>query len=360
MPERLKFHYEPERGWMNDPNGLVFFRGRYHAFFQHNPHGPVWGPMHWGHAVSDDLIHWEELPIALTPDRAYENSGGCFSGSAVVRDDRLYLFYTSVAGANVQTQSMAFSDDGIQFTKFEGNPLIAQPPAEGSRDFRDPKVLQWGDEYCMVIGSGKDKVGKILLYTSPDLLAWSYAGVLFEGAEYGPVLECPDLFKLGDKTVLMFSQTGMEQFATVMIVGEFDGRTFTPLSVHRPEAGPKFYAPQTFEDDRGRRLLIGWLYSWFTEPDEDGERTGALSLPREVTLVNAQPHLVPVEEAAALLTTADDLVRVDGGHIRVTNGDEVLFEHHGDAVRELLLLKDTRTLEGFVNGGELNFSVWYA
>ena len=98
--QRFQFHFEPKSGWMNDPNGLVYFKGKYHAFFQYYPHAPHWGQMHWGHAVSDDLIHWEELPIALYPDQEYEDDGGCFSGSAVVKDDRLYLVYTSVSHGN--------------------------------------------------------------------------------------------------------------------------------------------------------------------------------------------------------------------------------------------------------------------
>ena len=93
---RFSWHFEPQKGWMNDPNGLIFFRGQYHAFFRHYPHAPSWGQMHWGHAVSDDLLHWKELPIALYPDQPYEDDGGCFSGSAVEKDGRLYLFYTSV------------------------------------------------------------------------------------------------------------------------------------------------------------------------------------------------------------------------------------------------------------------------
>ena len=108
---RFVNHFEPKIGWMNDPNGLVQFRGRYHAFFQHYPHDTVWGPMHWGHAVSDDLIHWEELPIALYPDQEYENDGGCFSGSAIVHEDKLYLIYTSVGKELGQTQSIAVSED---------------------------------------------------------------------------------------------------------------------------------------------------------------------------------------------------------------------------------------------------------
>ena len=172
--ERLRYHFEPKKGWMNDPNGLVWFRGQYHAFFQHNPYDTVWGPMHWGHAVSSDLLHWEELPIALYPDQPYENGGGCFSGSAIVKDDRLYLFYTSVS-KTAQTQSVAMSDDGIHFYKYEGNPVIASCP-EGHKNFRDPKVSRIDGTYYMVTGSGNSRAGQVLLFESEDLLHWEYRG----------------------------------------------------------------------------------------------------------------------------------------------------------------------------------------
>jgi len=151
---RMKYHFEPQSGWMNDPNGLVYFRGQYHAFFQHNPYDTKWGPMHWGHAVSDDLLTWKELPIALTPDMPYENGGGCFSGSAVVKDDLLYLFYTSVSKEFGQTQSLATSADGIHFQKYEQNPIIRSFPPDGSKEFRDPKVTLINGIYYMVVGSG--------------------------------------------------------------------------------------------------------------------------------------------------------------------------------------------------------------
>ena len=144
MAKRLHHHFEPEKGWINDPNGLVFFRGEYHAFFQHNPYEPKWGPMHWGHAVSRDLIHWNELPIALSPDQPYENSGGCFSGGALVKDNVLYVFYTAVSEELGQTQCLAMSRDGVHFEKYPGNPIIKSYPSDGSEDFRDPHVFEYG------------------------------------------------------------------------------------------------------------------------------------------------------------------------------------------------------------------------
>lgn len=303
MNPRLKYHFEPQKGWINDPNGLVFFKGRYHAFFQHNPHSIHWDKMHWGHAVSDDLINWEELPIALYPDKPYENSGGCFSGSAVVKDGRLYLFYTSVSDSLGQTQSLAYTDDGVTFTKYEGNPIISENPfgREYNTDFRDPKVSLIDGKYYMVVGTGINGEGKVLLFTSADLISWEYSGFLFDAKEYTTVVECPDFFKLDDKYVLMFSRLGTFNKGVTFVLGDFDGKTFTAESVQFPESGPHFYAPQTFSDGK-RRIIIGWLhYSWDTKTDADEISIGAFTIPREITIKDGTLKMYPIKEARHLL-----------------------------------------------------------
>ena len=356
MPERLNYHFEPRTGWMNDPNGLIFYKGKYHAFFQHNPYKPVWGPMHWGHAVSDDLIHWQELEIALRPDMEYENTGGCFSGSAVEKDGVLYLFYTSVSERRGQTQSVAVSRDGIHFEKYEGNPVIPVYPADGSGEFRDPKVSFIKGHYYMVCGSGKDGVGKILLYRSDDLLHWDYVGVLFEDAACGTVLECPDLFELDGKFVLMFSKMGIKTHMTQFVVGSFDGEKFTEEYRCTPEGGPQFYAPQTFLDGKGRRIIIGWLYDWEKPLDEGADYAGALTIPREMRIVDGKVMNYPVEEACGLLKNEDELVAVNGRSICINN--DITFECASE-VEKLDVLKDTKTVEIFVNGGEDSFTYWF-
>lgn len=365
MRPRLQYHFEPKTGWMNDPNGLVYFNGMYHAFFQHYPHAPHWGPMHWGHAVSKNLIDWEELPIALYPDKEYEHQeggGGCFSGSAIVRDGVLYLIYTSVSKALGQTQSVAMSNDGVHFEKYENNPVIRNFPADGSADFRDPKVTEIDGIYYMVVGSGKDGVAKILLYRSDNLLEWAYVGVLFEGAEYGNVAECPDFFPFGDKYVLMFSN--LATLGTEFLYGDFDGQRFTPISCHRIEHGPCFYAPQSFLDPNGRRIVIGWLYSWKKACDEGADYAGALTIPRELTIsADGKLRLFPVSEAKHLLVQQDEMVQADEHgivmHPAALNPDTPAkpLEYRGD-VQSVDILRDTKTIEVFVNRGEASFSYW--
>lgn len=351
---RLQHHFQPERGWMNDPNGLCRFKGKYHAFYQYYPFEPKWGPMHWGHAVSEDLVSWEELPIALYPDMPYENNGGCFSGSALEKDGDLYLMYTSVSKEQGQTQSIAISRDGFHFEKLKENPIIPTSPLDPeNKDFRDPKIFQYEDSYRMVCGAGVDGLGSILLFTSEDLLNWSYVGPIFESREYGPVPECPDLFPLGDKWVLMFSRMD-ESRSAQFIIGDFDGESFVPQSFQQPEKGTDFYAPQTFLDDRGRRIMIGWLWNWNRKTPEGSLRVGALSLPRELSLKNGILYNTPVKEALPLLSGEDQLIIKNNGRLSITNGRRTLLELEEKDVHSVQVLKDTLTREVFINDGEIS------
>ncbi len=359
MPERLRFHFEPKKGWMNDPNGLVFWKGQYHAFFQHNPRAPKWDSMHWGHAVSDDGLLWRELPIALYPDMPYEDAGGCFSGSAVEKDGKLWLFYTSVSRALGQTQSCAVSADGIHFEKLPHNPLIPVCPIDGCRDFRDPKVFLYKDGWRMVVGSGFGGVGRILLFASQDLLSWQYLGVLFESDAFGPVLECPDLFELDGRWILLFSKIGRIASAVQFCIGDFDGERFTPARFCIPDAGPQFYAPQTFLRPDGARILIGWLYDWQRPLDEGADFAGALTIPRRLSLRSGNVCMEPIEAAQRHLTEGDDLLLVEKSRVSVRGRPEISVSlPDGEVVHDVKVLRDTKTMEVFVNGGVYCFSFW--
>lgn len=355
--QRFAYHFEPETGWMNDPNGLIVYRGQYHAFFQHYPYAPKWGQMHWGHAVSEDLLHWKELPIALYPDQWYENEGGCFSGSAVEKDGRLYLFYTSVSRELKQTQSVAYSDDGIHFTKYEGNPVIAKNPL-GYSDFRDPKVSLIDGVWYMVVGTGNEDSGKVLLFTSEDLLQWSYVGILFEGKEFAPCIECPDFFKLGDRYVLMFSKIGEPERSAWFLVGDFTDGKLVDYTISRPEWGIDFYAPQTFRDG-DRQILIGWMYHWGKEAPEGCPRAGALTIPRELSLVNDRIFSYPVAEARHLLKAASDHVRVVGESLEILDDKGTVFSYPLPPVRSIEILEDAKAAEVFINHGEASVTQWF-
>ena len=262
---RLGYHLMPASGWMNDPNGFSYYNGYYHLFYQYYPYAAEWGPMHWGHARSKDLIHWETLPVALVPTRPQD---GCFSGSAVAFDDRLWLIYTGnhvidkEKDINRQDQNLAYSADGIRFEKYDGNPILAEAPSDNNpADFRDPKVWQEDDGFRMVVGSrDKDGLGRVLLYSSRDLKQWDYVGAIAgaESVEHeGFMWECPDFFRLNGQDVLLLSPQGIEatdekfinQHNTGYFVGNYleDEKRFEHGEFVELDNGHDLYATQTRE-----------------------------------------------------------------------------------------------------------------
>ena len=300
-PLRGQFHFSPQRGWNNDPNGMVFFHGEYHLFFQHNPYGWNWGNMHWGHAVSRDLIHWQELGDKLLPDEM----GPMFSGSAVVdwkntsglgKDGKppLVLFYT--AAGNPTVQCLASSTDGRTFTKFSGNPVIK----EISGGNRDPKVI-WHEpsrQWVLTLYVEANKAHTIHFFTSPNLKDWTLSSKI-EG-----LFECPDFFPLrvdgeAAKTKWVLTAASSEYFA-----GGFDGAKFTPETPKLPgHRGQGFYAAQTFSDipaADGRRIQIGW----FQTPTPGMPFNQSMTIPLELKLTATPdgPRLTmnPVKEMDTL------------------------------------------------------------
>lgn len=266
-PLRSQFHFSPRHGWTNDPNGLVFYNGEYHLFFQHNPYGVQWGNMHWGHATSRDLMRWQEHGDVLAPDTL----GPMFSGSAVVdwkntsgfgKDGKAPLVLIYTAAGNPTTQCLAYSNDGRTFTKYEKNPVI--PQVTGGN--RDPKVF-WHEttqKWVQVLYVEKDATHTIHFFTSPNLRDWTLASVA-KGDPTGKrfLFECPDFFELpvqGAKNQRKWVLTAADsQYA----LGSFNGTTFTPDQGPLPgQLGRGFYAAQTFSDiptKDGRRIQIGWM-----------------------------------------------------------------------------------------------------
>ena len=285
-PLRGQFHFSPRRGWNNDPNGCVYYKGEYHLFFQHNPYGWAWGNMHWGHAVSRDLVHWEELGDVLFPD----DMGAMFSGSAVVDtantsglgtpgSPALVLFYT--AAGNPTVQCMAWSTDGRTFTKYAANPVVA----EITHGNRDPKVF-WHEpkkHWVMVLYVEQpEKKHTMQFLTSPNLRDWTPTSVTEGIAGTNYLYECPDFFELaidGDPARKKWVLLGA---STEYAIGTFDGITFTPEATRLPgHRGKGFYAAQSFNDvPDGRRLFIGW---WQT-PTEGMPFNQSMSLPLELGL----------------------------------------------------------------------------
>jgi beta-fructofuranosidase len=292
---RPQYHFLPPANWMNDPNGLIQWQGAYHLFYQHNPNGAFWGSMHWGHAVSRDLVHWTHLPIALAPTLGGPDKDGCFSGCAVNNHGMPTFIYT---GVNPQVQCIATSTDDLRtWQKYAGNPVIAAPPAGMlPNDFRDPFVWQEGDTWYAVIGSGiPDVGGAILLYRSRDLLHWEYMHPLYVGdkSQTGHMWECPNFFPLGDKHVLIISPVPLGK--ALYFVGTYKDYRFSPETEGVVDWGGHYYAPQTMLDDQGRRIIFGWLWEGRSnEAQRASGWAGVQSLPRILTLrpdglLNAEP-----------------------------------------------------------------------
>ena len=352
--QKLKYHYRPSKGWVNDPNGLVYFKGFYHVFYQHAPdHEIPWKqPMHWGHARTKDFLSWEELPIALYPDSDYD-SNGCWSGTAIVKDEVLYLFYASVRGQEkIQTVSMAYSEDGINFRKYEGNPVIDCYPKEGGPDFRDPAVCCFnGSYYCvMATGNKDDKAGRLLLYKSEDLLAWDYLGVMSEWADC-MYAECPSFIPREDISLLAASVCPLKsRHYFSLMYGDFHNGKFAVKHSAEVDKGPDQYAGQVFCDHLGRNILIswvpGWKYAGFAEKD-----VGCMSVPRELKLKGGRITAYPIEELRHLLREEDPSVkRTESGFIIERTGREPII--YNGKLTDLKILRDEYLVEVFVNGGE--------
>ncbi len=355
--KKPEYHYRPAKGWINDPNGLVYYGGRYHVFYQHAPdYETPWNqPMHWGHAATEDFIHWEELPVALAPGEPYDG-GGCWSGTAIVKDGRLYLFYAAISA--VSAAAMAFSDDGTRFLKYARNPVIPTFPPEGGPDFRDPAVGRIGGMYYCVMASGnpKKKTGNLLLYKSSDLLSWEYSGVMceWENCKYA---ECPSFMQAEDGLCLLSASVcpnDRGHYFSVMY-GTFENGRFDVKYSACPDKGPDQYAGQVFRDHLGRNILITWIPGWdyagYAEKD-----IGCMSVPRELKCKDGVITAFPVEEVRHLLKSEDPALRRTATGFTVERQGREPCVYEGE-IRDLQLIRDGYILEVFVNGGESVYSI---
>lgn len=321
---RPAIHFTPPKAWMNDPNGMVFYKGVYHLFYQHNPDSPVWGPMHWGHATSADLIHWDHQPIALYPD----SLGTIFSGSAVVDSNNTADFAKSGETALVavftqhntrlekagrsdfQTQGIAYSlDDGKTWIKYAGNPVVQNP---GIRDFRDPKLIWYAPlkKWIMLLAAQH----KIIFYSSTDIRKWTAESSFGENVgAHGGVWECPDLFplQLDGKTVWVLivnlnPGAPNKGSGTQYFLGDFDGHHFKPFTtdIKWLDYGPDNYAGITWSNTADKKILIGWMSNWMYAnivPTETWR--SAMTIPRTLQLSKLENDLrvtsLPVQSLTA-------------------------------------------------------------
>lgn len=332
-PLRPQYHLLPAHNWMNDPNGPIYFRGRYHMFHQYNPQGAIWGNMNWAHAISPDMLHWYHEPIALSPTPGGPDQDGVFSGSAVFDGGIPTVIYTGVAPSSGndatlrdgmhtwrETQCLAVAqDDDLRTWKKWPNPVIAAPPPGlDVTGFRDPMVWREGETWILALGSGiRNKGGAILLYSSTDLRHWTYLHPLIQGTpsgkdgtnpvDTGDMWECPDFFPLGEKHVLLVSTMGKVRWK----VGIYADQRFTPEKEGIVDWG-SYYAAKTMLDQNGNRILWGWIPESRSDADLIASGwAGAMSLPRAVSLSKDGELQTRVIESVRSLRTTH--TRIDSG-----------------------------------------------
>jgi beta-fructofuranosidase len=338
---RPHYHFLPEENWLNDPNGLIQWQGKTHMFYQYNPRGPFHGTIHWGHAVSEDLVHWKHLPVALTPTPGGPDEGGCWSGCAVNNGGTPTFIYSGHRH-HQERPCLAFgSDDLVTWEKYPGNPVIPDTP-EGLElvGFRDHCVWWEGETWYQAIGAGiKDVGGTVFLYRSPDLIRWEYLNPILIGDHHqtepvwtGTMWECPDFFPLGHKHVLLISVWAERQTRyTAYFVGDYRDYQFKPEHLQKLDYGDiHFYAPQKLFDQQGRCLLWGWSQEGRSPKAQMAAGwSGVMSLPRVLSL----------SEAGELrMAPAAEIQRLRGQHyqragVELKSGEEeLLTDIQGDCL----------------------------
>ena len=319
---RPQLHFTPERNWMNDPNGLVFYKGKYHLFFQHNPAGNLWGNMSWGHATSADLMKWEHLPVAIMHDEIY----GIFSGSVVIdytnsagfgsldNPAMVAIFTAHKHDESHQSQHLAFStDEGVTWTKYEGNPVLDL----GMKDFRDPKVIWDASTHTWLMTIAKPLEYKISFFRSTDLKNWKHLSDFGPSGNIGGCWECPDLISLtasdgSTHWVLLVSTnpggpTGGS--GTQYFIGDWDGTSFTEEhNAQWLDYGRDNYAGVTFGNvDHNRKIFLGWMNNWAYSPEIPTTIwRGSMTAPRELQLLTSDTHLILTSNPIAEFITEHD------------------------------------------------------
>jgi beta-fructofuranosidase len=339
-PRRPQYHLLPAANWMNDPNGPIYWRGAYHMFYQYNPNGAYWGDMHWGHAVSLDMVHWRHLPIALAPTPGGPDAAGCFSGTALSDGDGIAVIYTGVVAAPEseatirdgahslkETQCLAIGSgpDPTHWKKIPAPVLATPPPGLDVTGFRDPTPWRLGGALYLAVGSGiRNKGGAILLYRAlpgPEKLTrWEYLHPLVQGAgtgekaqnpvDSGDMWECPDFFPLGEKHVLIHSTGGKAYWQSGTL--DPDALVFHPERSGVLDYG-SYYAPKTQLDRGGRRILWGWIQE--ARPESEYRAAGwagMMSLPRVLSLDANRDLRMEVATEVQMLRRRPQRLRVTG------------------------------------------------
>jgi fructan beta-fructosidase len=406
---RPQLHFSPAYGWMNDPNGMVYYKNSYHLFYQHYPDKAIWGPMHWGHAISKDLVHWENLPVALYPD----SLGYIFSGSAVIdknntsgfgKDGKVPMVAIFAqhdpigekkGSDTFQTQSIAYSlDNGKTWAKYKNNPVLRNP---GIKDFRDPKVMWYEEEHKWIMALATKDC--ITFYSSKNLKEWKKESDFGKAlGAHGGVWECPDLFCLRDNLgkkvwiLLVSINPGGPNggSATQYFTGNFDGHSFKPLGRLKEkwlDYGRDNYAGVTWSNTGNRTILLGWMNNWqYAEKVPTQEWRGAATIPRELSIQKIKGDFylasAPVKELQSLAsnnkvfedisinTSATDLTKTCGVtyrpgilHIVAANTENFTLKFSNDDKEYILVGYDQQHNQYFIDrthSGKIDFEKSFA
>ncbi|HUB51589.1 MAG TPA: glycoside hydrolase family 32 protein [Terracidiphilus sp.] len=374
-PRRPQFHLLPPANWMNDPNGPIYWKGKYHMFYQYNPVAAVPGPMYWGHAASADMVHWRHLPVALAPTPGGPDADGCWTGTAAAIDGQVALLYAAVKAAPRgratikdgnpplrETQCLALSenDDLTEWKKLAAPVIDAPPPGLAVNGFRDPSPWKLGDWWYMVIGSGiANQGGAVLLYRSRDLRAWEYLHPLAQRStgvapSAGPVdpwevWECPEFFALDGRYVLIYSTGGKTCWQSGTL--DQEQMIFHPEKTGFADYG-SFYAAKTQLDADGNRILWGWIQE--SRPESEYRAAGwagVMSLPRKLSLspdgrllFSFAPQLerlrgerISVDPESILTSMSQVRLKQCSGEVRLT------WRKGGEPFRMSIVAKDAPT-----------------
>lgn len=327
---RPAVHFAPASNWMNDPNGLIFWNGYYHLFYQKRELRKTPALLCWGHARSVDLLHWEDLPVALVPTPGSPDEDGCFSGCAVVYEGAVFLIYTGVQGSRqLPCLARASDDDLISFEKWSGNPLIAEPPVGDVLGFRDHTIREVSGELRQLVGSGTPALGGCVFeYQSRDLLTWNYAGVFLSSLDSrlpGSMWECPDLFALDTRWHLVISSHIDHPIDVHYASGVIESNHFVLTASGRVDLGMRWYAPQSFTAPDGRRIVFGWLRERESEvPYAIQKRVGVMSLPREYfERADGSLGVRPCREIIMLRGSRVNAAKITNSEIVLNNAESV-------------------------------------
>lgn len=399
------FHYTAPTGWLNDPVGLCFYHGLYHMFYQFNPASQKWGDAHWGHATSRDLLHWREHPVVFSPQpEIISNSsvrGGAFSGTALIEQDRMHLFFTRHVGDMQKKHCMEYTvtvNSGNGFSFSEERTIVNDLPAELGENFRDPKVWREGDEWLMLTGTETPKEAAIAIHSSTDLVRWEYKGIFYKEEDHKYLrAECPSIMKISGKYILIVGYHNRERESvrrdTVYYIGSIDNYRFRIEHKGLLDYGKDFYAAQLFAGLE-KPTLIAWandLYEYHIE--KLCRSNGAMSLPRRLWIEGDKLYSYPVEELDHVESPKEHYANIftidDGrGHLHIdlteepsgfivladsetgriladvyndriiitTDGEKCSVEAH---IKELDIYLDNSLLEIFINHGMYAFTRRY-